>query len=74
SSRQIIRGNSPLGLLYGVYQFLFEQGIRFYTPEADGTFIPKKSDLPMLMGKKSYTPDIELRSMNYSGLDNNSWD
>ncbi|MCI7643873.1 MAG: DUF4838 domain-containing protein, partial [Lentisphaeria bacterium] len=74
SSRQIIRGNSPLGLLYGVYQFLFEQGIRFYTPEPDGTFIPKKNDLPMLMGKKSYTPDIELRSMNYSGLDNNAWD
>jgi hypothetical protein len=57
-----IIGNSPLGTLYGVYDFLEEVvGVRWYLPGDLGEVVPKKSDiiLPSLDYKES--PSFPMR-------------
>jgi len=60
--RIIIEGNTNLAVLYGVYQYLHNLGIRWFTPGDIGTNIPKK-DIVLIPGKKSYTPSFRARSI-----------
>lgn len=43
----IFRGETPLGLLYGVYEFLHRQGVRWLYPDALGDFVPAPRPLDL---------------------------
>lgn len=49
------------GVLYGVYQLLEDQGIRWFRPEPDGEHVPKAKDLRVTNGRKDYEPAFALR-------------
>lgn len=51
-----IRGNTSLAVLYGVYQYLENLGIRFLAPGESGTNIPGTDGIRVVKGKKKYTP------------------
>ncbi|HWL51870.1 MAG TPA: DUF4838 domain-containing protein [Chthoniobacteraceae bacterium] len=52
---------SDWGILYGVYQLLEEQGIRWYRPEPDGEVVPKSGALRVITGKRDFQPAFSLR-------------
>ena len=47
-----IRGNTSLAVLYGVYQYLENLGIRFLAPGESGTNIPGTDGIRVVKGKK----------------------
>ncbi len=49
------------GILYGVYQFLEEQGVRWFRPEPEGEEVPKNSYLQIKEGKHLHQPSFSLR-------------
>ena len=57
-----IRGNTSLAVLYGVYQYLENLGIRFLAPGESGTNIPGTDGIRVVKGKKKYTPSFEMRT------------
>lgn len=65
-----ITGNTSLAVLYGVYQYLENLGVRFYAPGEIGTNIP---NIPVLtVGNKSqtYTPKFESRIFSLNEASN----
>lgn len=71
----LIRGNSSIGLLYGVYDFLESQGVRFYTPDPeDGTIISRKETVNVPIGVRSVTPVFTRREMNLAGVADTHFD
>ncbi len=63
-----ITGNSELALLYGVYQYLDELGVRWYAPGELGTDIPSLKDIPIRRDKspRKYSPSTLAREIDYS--------
>ena len=49
------------GILYGVYQLLEDQGIRWFRPEPEGEYVPKSQKLQVAEGRKDYQPAFGLR-------------
>lgn len=66
-----IRGNTSLAVLYGVYQYLEELGIRFLTPGETGTNIPAGDRIRIAAGEKKYTPSFEMRTFSLSSTADN---
>ncbi len=60
--RILIEGNTNLAVLYGVYQYLSNLGVRWFTPGELGTNIPRQ-DIVLRPGKKSYSPSFRARSI-----------
>lgn len=59
-----IRGGSPRGILYAVYQFLEEFiGIRYLT--SDNTFVPDKTEIKIPCGNYTYNPPFSFRWSYY---------
>lgn len=52
---------SDWGILYGVYQLLEDQGVRWFRPEPAGEHVPKRSSLSLNGGRKDYKPAFSLR-------------
>lgn len=49
------------GVLYGVYQFLEDQGVRWFRPEPDGEEVPRRTALTIPEGSHAYTPGFAFR-------------
>lgn len=49
------------GILYGAYQLLEDQGVRWYRPEPDGEVVPKAATLQVIAGRRDFNPAFSLR-------------
>ena len=65
-----IRGNSDTAVLYGVYQFLNDLGVRWFMPGEIGENVPSLNNIKIRDLKKTYKPSFRTREMDYNG--NNS--
>lgn len=65
-----ITGDSRTGALYGCYEFLKMQGIRWYAPGRDYEFVPKvQRALEIPQEKKIYTPSMNRgRGFDFEGV------
>lgn len=66
-----IQGNSDTAVLYGVYQFLSELGVRWFTPGELGENVPRMASIPLGTGTRRYAPSFRRRELDYSGY--TSW-
>lgn len=66
-----IRGNTALAVLYGVYQYLEELGIRFLAPGEIGTNIPRSGQIKVTAQNRKYTPSFEMRTFSLSSTADN---
>ena len=66
-----IRGNTALAVLYGVYQYLEELGIRFLAPGEIGTNIPRSGQIKVTAQNGKYTPSFEMRTFSLSSTADN---
>ncbi len=64
----IIKGNTELAVLYGVYEYLDGLGVRWFTPGDDGMKYPEGADLAVNPGVKKVTPAFEYRCLDFSGI------
>lgn len=62
-----ITGNSGLALLYGVYQYLNDQGIYWFEPGEVGVNIPGKSVLAVKEREFKGTPSFLYRCLDFTG-------
>lgn len=68
-----ITGNTSLAVLYGVYQYLENLGVRWYAPGELGTHLPSTADIPIKAGVEHYAPSFESRSMALSSVVQNNF-
>ena len=66
-----IVGNSNLAVLYGVYQYLGDLGVRWLSPGDIGTNIPKMSNIAVFPSTKHYEPSFLSRAMALSSIARN---
>ncbi len=66
----LIEGNSRTGVLYGCYEFLKMQGIRWYAPGKEYEFVPQNVDfLKIPKEKQKFSPDMSLgRGFDFEGV------
>jgi hypothetical protein len=69
-----ISGNSELAVLYGVYQFLHELGVRWFTPGEIGENVPLLTEIRIGKRAQDYRPSFRTRNMDFSGLWNYHFD
>ncbi len=62
-----IVGHTETAVLYGVYQYLHELGVRWFMPGEIGEHIPEVDALPIGERSRTYTPDFVQRLMCHSG-------
>ena len=67
----LLAGGSPLGTLYAVYEYLFRQGVRWYTPKY--TKIPKVTAIPIPKTQYRYSPPIIGRKESAGNHADNTW-
>jgi hypothetical protein len=68
----ILVGGADRGTIYSVYEFLEQQGCRWFYPGRLGEVVPQKKKLIFEIGKKFYEPDFVQRSIDggaVKGLD-----
>lgn len=65
--RVTIAGNSSLAVIYGVYQYLSDQGVRWFEPGAVGTNIPKLTELKINERTYHGTPSFSYRCLDFTG-------
>ena len=70
----IITGNTELAVLYGVYQYLEELGVKWFSPGEIGENIPKLANIAIKKRKKTYTPSFLERGISLSGIHRNHFD
>ena len=56
-----IIGQGEQGTLFAAYEFLRDQGCRWYTPCLDGTVIPRRGQLDLAGNPKRHTPSFRRR-------------
>ena len=64
-----IEGNSDTAVLYGVYQYLGDLGVRWYMPGEIGENMPRRTQIKIGRSRKTYTPSFRKREIDYSGYD-----
>jgi hypothetical protein len=69
-----ITGNSRVGLIYGVYEFLRIQGWRWYAPGGEGEIAPPHKEVPIIPDSKMvYQPSMFLlRGFDFEGVSKES--
>ena len=61
----IISAPADIGFLYGAYEILKRYGnVRFLVPGDDGTYVPKRKDFRIPLGKTVCNPSFAVRSGN----------
>lgn len=63
-----ISGNSDLAVLYGVYQYLGELGIRWFEPGEIGENVPRQRTITIGKRKRDYSPSFVTRSPEHSDV------
>ena len=66
-----ITGNTGVAVLYGVYQYLGDLGVRWLAPGDIGTNIPRFGDIPIRPGKRTYSPSFLSRALALSSTPEN---
>jgi hypothetical protein len=64
-----ITGNTSLAVLYGVYQYLGDLGVRWLTPGDIGANIPRLADIPIRSGSRHGAPSFASRSLALSSTE-----
>lgn len=67
NSRIILVGGGDRGTLYSVYEFLEQQGCRWFMPGKLGEVVPVKGKIIINEQKKSYIPDFIQREISTGG-------
>lgn len=62
-----IAGNSETAILYGVYQLLEDQGVRWFLPGEIGEHVPRQPDLMLPRGQTTSKPSFRTREIGLSG-------
>lgn len=70
----LIRGKSPIAVLYGAYEYLSDLGVRWFLPGDIGLHIPKRADLPLDRKRKAVKPVFRQRSIWLNGNVDWHWD
>ncbi len=66
-----ITGNTSLGVLYGVYQYLSDLGVRWLAPGEIGANIPRSADVPVRPGRRAASPSFGSRILTLSSVAQN---
>lgn len=69
-----IAGNTGIAVLFGVYQYLNDQGIQWFQPGEIGTNIPKMAALKINARKVTGTPSFIYRCLDFSGWHDSVYD
>jgi hypothetical protein len=69
-----ITGNTETAVLYGVYQYLEGLGVRWFTPGDIGENVPALQSIPLTVGRRSFTPSFDERSLDLSGVPKDHFD
>lgn len=72
--RVTITGNTSQAVLYGVYQYLADQGIRWFKPGETGTDIPRLAELKINERTFRGTPSFTYRCLDFSGWHDSIFD
>jgi hypothetical protein len=62
-----LAGNSETAVLYGVYQLLADQGVRWFLPGEIGEHVPRLADLKLPRGQTTSRPSFRTREIGLSG-------
>ncbi len=73
-ARVTIRGNTALAVLYGVYQYLADQGVRWFEPGETGTNIPHLAKLEVKPRNVTSSPSFLYRCLDFSGWHDSVFD
>ena len=63
-----VRGNSDTAVLYGVYEFLGELGVRWFSPGAIGESVPRLRSIRVEPRRTTHRPSFRQRQISFSGL------
>lgn len=66
-----ITGNTDLAVLYGVYQYLGDLGVKWLAPGEIGTNIPRVDAIAVKPGKRVYSPSFKYRCLSLSSTPGN---
>ncbi len=66
-----ITGNTNLAVLYGVYQYLADLGVKWLSPGEIGTDIPRVANIPIREGKRHFAPSFLSRTLALSSTASN---
>ncbi len=69
-----ITGNSEMGVLYGVYQYLGELGVRWFSPGDIGENVPSRKEIAISAERKTSSPSFLERGLDLSGTKNDHFD
>lgn len=69
-----IAGNTEMAVLYGVYQYLNELGVRWFSPGEIGENVPALNAIAIHNRKTSHSPSFLVRGMDFSGTDSTHFD
>ena len=69
-----ITGNTEIAVLYGVYEYLQELGVSWFTPGEIGENVPKLKNIVISKRKKLHSPSFLERGLNLSGIHKNHFD
>ena len=62
-----IKSKSEAGVLFGVYSYLQNLGVRWFSPGEDGENVPKMKDIVINIGSKNESPSFWDRNIWYNG-------
>jgi len=62
-----IAGNTEMAVLYGVYQYLEDQGVRWFSPGEIGENVPEKKTIAIAPRSQKFSPSFLERGLDFSG-------
>lgn len=61
----LFKGKTPRAVLYGVYEFLYRQGVRWVSGDAHGDYVPALRKFNLSVLPIGYRPPFAVRYANY---------
>ena len=69
-----ITGNTEMALLYGVYQYLADQGVRWFSPGEIGENVPERKTIAIVPRRQEFSPSFLKRGLDLSGTPKDHFD
>jgi len=69
-----ITGNTEMAVLYGVYEYLGELGVRWFSPGDIGENVPVLTEIAISAGRRAVSPSFRERGLDLSGTKNDHFD